>query len=157
MFLVAAEVYSLHKFIYFSQESHNLLEHLHSSWESTSPAEWLFWLISDGSLPMPRNAAKQRFRAVPMVTSRERVLLPRHNCISTFLAYWPFFPTPPGRGHAIHPCSDSNIYTLAPFVFYVLSDWNDNSQGNPRTNNKNKCQPPNEPKTSFFLGFFSHH
>ena len=157
MLLVADEVYSLHKSIYYFQESHGLLEHHRSSWESTPPAEGLFWLISGGRLPMSRDAAKRRFRAVPRVTSRKRVLLPRHNCISTFLANWPFFPTPPGRGHAIHPCSYSNIYTLAPFVFYILSDWNNNSQGNPRSNNENKCQPPNKPKTTFFLGFFSHH
>ena len=157
MLLVADEVYSLHKSIYYSQESHSLLEHHRSSWESTPPAEGLFWLISGGRLPMSRDAAKRRFRAVPRLTSRKRVLLPRHNCISTFLANWPFFPTPPGRGHAIHPCGYSNIYTLAPFVFYILSNWNHNSQGNSRSNNENKCQAPNKPKTAFFLGFFSHH
>ena len=93
MLLVADEVYSLHKSIYYFQESHGLLEHHRSSWESTPPAEGLFWLISGGRLPMSRDAAKRRFRAVPRVTSRKRVLLPRHNCISTFLANWPFFPT----------------------------------------------------------------
>ena len=36
MSLVAAEVYSLHKFIHYFQESHSLLEHLRNQWNPNS-------------------------------------------------------------------------------------------------------------------------